>query len=76
MKVTRNTIIRFLQSERDSFYMRAQKYALLMANAEQLRDPVDYRNAERAWMQYEHYGDAVQSVINHLNGAIERGEQP
>lgn len=76
MKVTRNTIIRFLQSERDSFYMKAQKYALLMANAEQLRDPVDYRNAERAWMQYEHYGDAVQSVINHLNGAIERGEQP
>ena len=76
MKVTRNTIIRFLQSERDSFYMKAQKYALLMANAEQLRDPVDYRNAERAWMQYEHYGDAVQSVINHLNSAIERGDQP
>ena len=76
MKVTRNTIIRFLQSERDSFYMKAQKYALLMANAEQLRDPVDYRNAERAWLQFEHYGDAVQSVINHLNNAIERGEQP
>lgn len=76
MKVTRNTIIRFLQSERDSFYMKAQKYAQLMANAEQVRDPIDYRNAERAWMQYEHYGDAVQSVINHLNGAIERGDQP
>lgn len=76
MKVTRNTIIRFLQSERDSFYMKAQKYAQLMANAEQVRDPIDYRNAERAWMQYEHYGDAVQSVINHLNSAIERGEQP
>lgn len=76
MKVTRNTIIRFLQSERDSFYRKAQKYALLMADAEQVRDPIDYRNAERAWMQYEHYGDAVQSVINHLNGAIERGEQP
>ena len=76
MKVTRNTIIRFLQSERDSFYMKAQKYAQLMANAEQVRDPIDYRNAERAWMQYEHYGDAVQSVINHLNNAIERGDQP
>lgn len=76
MKVTRNTILQFLKSERDSFYMKAQKYAQLMANAEQVRDPIDYRNAERAWMQYEHYGDAVQSVINHLNGAIERGDQP
>lgn len=76
MKVTRNTIIRFLQSERDSFYMKAQKYAQLMANAEQVRDPIDYRNAERAWLQFEHYGDAVQSVINHLNNAIERGDQP
>lgn len=75
MKVTRNTIIRFLQSERDSFYMKAQKYAQLMANAEQVRDPIDYRNAERAWLQFEHYGDAVNSVINHLNSAIERGDQ-
>ena len=76
MKVTRNTIIRFLQSERDSFYQRAQKYARRMASYEDVQDPVDYRNAERAWLQFEHYGDAVQAVINHLNNAIERGDQP
>ena len=47
-----------------------------MASYEDVQDPVDYRNAERAWLQFEHYGDAVQSVINHLNSAIERGDQP
>lgn len=73
MKVTRNAVLRFLKSERDSFYLKARKYAQLMANAEQLRDPIDYRNAERAWMKYDHYGDAVQAVINHLNDAIKYG---
>ena len=71
MKITRNNVIKFLKQERDSFQLRAQKYALQMADAEQLRDPVEYRNAERAWMQYEHYYDAACAILNHLNQAID-----
>lgn len=74
MKVTRNNIIKFLKQDRDSFLLRAQVYARRMADAEQLNDPVEYRNAERAWMQYEHYYDAACAILNHLNAAIESGE--
>lgn len=75
MKVTRKFIFRFLQSEYDFHKQNAQKYARLMGSAEQLQDPIAYRNAEFNWWRCEHSAEAIQSFIYRLKYAIKEGEQ-
>ena len=66
MNVSGETILQHLEFMRDWYYDLAKKYTQSMARAEQMQDPIGYREAESNWWKYDHYGDAIQNAIDDL----------
>lgn len=72
MKVTRNTVSRFLADEVANAQSQAEIHAHRMYQFERSGDVDGYERARRAWEQYEAYWDAACAIYAHYKDAISR----
>lgn len=72
MKVTRNTVSRFLADEVANAQTQANIYAARMYEAERDGDIKKLENARRHWIWWENYWDAACAIYAHYRDAISR----